>query len=83
MELAAVVYGSSEGLHTLLVERHAPGGQAGASPNIENYLGFPSGLTGSSLARRAVAQAIKFGTEILEPQEVVELRTNGIVSLMM
>ena len=77
MELAAAVYGSSEGLHTLLVERHAPGGQAGASPNIENYLGFPSGLTGSSLARRAVAQAIKFGTEILEPQEVVELRTDG------
>jgi thioredoxin reductase (NADPH) len=50
--LAAAVYGSSEGLHTLLVERQAPGGQAGTSSNIENYLGFPSGLTGSSLARR-------------------------------
>jgi thioredoxin reductase (NADPH) len=75
--LAAAVYGSSEGLHTLLVERQAPGGQAGTSSNIENYLGFPSGLTGSSLARRAVAQAIKFGTEILDPQEVVELRIDG------
>jgi thioredoxin reductase (NADPH) len=75
--LAAAVYSSSEGLHTLLVERHAPGGQAGASSNIENYLGFPSGLSGPSLARRAVAQAVKFGTEILEPQEVVELRTDG------
>jgi thioredoxin reductase (NADPH) len=75
--LAAAVYSSSEGLHTLLVERHAPGGQAGASSNIENYLGFPSGLSGSSFARRAVAQAVKFGTEILEPQEVVELRTDG------
>jgi thioredoxin reductase (NADPH) len=75
--LAAAVYGSSEGLHTLVVERHAPGGQAGISSNIENYLGFPSGLTGSSLARRAVAQAIKFGTEILDPQEVVEIRTDG------
>ena len=75
--LAAAVYSSSEGLHTLLVERHAPGGQAGASSNIENYLGFPSGLSGSSLARRDVAQAVKFGTEILEPQEVVELRTDG------
>jgi len=75
--LAAAVYSSSEGLHTLLVERHAPGGQAGTSSNIENYLGFPSGLSGSSFARRAVAQAVKFGTEILEPQEVVELRTDG------
>jgi thioredoxin reductase (NADPH) len=75
--LSAAVYGASEGLHTLLVERHAPGGQAGISSNIENYLGFPSGLTGSSLARRAVIQAIKFGTEILEPQEVVGLRIDG------
>ena len=75
--LSAAVYGASEGLHTLLVERHAPGGQAGISSNIENYLGFPSGLTGSSLARRAVVQAIKFGTEILEPQEVVGLRIDG------
>jgi thioredoxin reductase (NADPH) len=69
--LAAAVYGASEGLSTLLIERQAPGGQAGMSSNIENYLGFPSGLTGSNLARRAVAQAIRFGTEILTPQEVV------------
>lgn len=75
--LAAAVYGSSEGLHTLLVERQAPGGQAVASSSIENYLGFPSGLTGSSLARRAVAQAVKFGTEIVDPQEVEELRIDG------
>src|SRR5215216_1852807 len=57
--LAAAVYGASEGLSTLLIERQAPGGQAGMSSNIENYLGFPSGLTGSNLARRAVAQAIR------------------------
>jgi thioredoxin reductase (NADPH) len=75
--LAAAVYGASEGLHTLLVERHAPGGQAGISSNIENYLGFPSGLTGGVLARRAVAQAFKFGAEILDPQEVVELHIDG------
>jgi thioredoxin reductase (NADPH) len=72
--LAAAVYGSSEGLHTLLVERQAPGGQAGLSSKIENYLGFPSGLTGGDLARRAVAQAIRFGTEILDPQEVIGIR---------
>ena len=59
--LAAAVYGASEGLITLLIERQAPGGQAGMSSNIENYLGFPTGLTGSNLARRAVAQAVRFG----------------------
>jgi thioredoxin reductase (NADPH) len=75
--LAAAVYGSSEGLHTVVIEREAPGGQAGTSSNIENYLGFPSGLTGANLARRAVAQAIKFGTEILDPQEVVAIRVDG------
>ena len=75
--LAAAVYGASEGLHTLVIEKEAPGGQAGTSPNIENYLGFPSGLPGISLARRAVAQAIKFGAEILEPQEVIGIRTDG------
>ena len=75
--LAAAVYGASEGLNTLLIERQAPGGQAGMSSNIENYLGFPSGLTGSNLARRAVTQAIKFGAEILTPQEVVGLRIDG------
>jgi len=75
--LAAAVYGASEGLHTLVIEREAPGGQASFSSNIENYLGFPSGLPGISLARRAVAQAIKFGAEILEPQEVAGIRSEG------
>jgi thioredoxin reductase (NADPH) len=75
--LAAAVYGASEGLSTLLIERQAPGGQAGMSSNIENYLGFPSGLTGNSLARRAVAQAIRFGAEILTPQEAVGIRVDG------
>lgn len=68
--LAAAVYGSSEGLRTLLVEGTAPGGQAGQSSRIENYLGFPKGLSGSDLARRAVTQAKRFGTEILVPAEV-------------
>jgi thioredoxin reductase (NADPH) len=75
--LAAAVYGASEGLSTLLIERQAPGGQAAMSSNIENYLGFPSGLTGSSLARRAVVQAVRFGVEILTPQEVMGLRIDG------
>jgi thioredoxin reductase (NADPH) len=75
--LAAAVYGASEGLSTLLIERQAPGGQAGMSHNIENYLGFPSGLSGSNLARRAAAQAARFGAEILAPQEVVSLRVDG------
>lgn len=72
--LAAGVYAASEGLHTLLVEREAPGGQAGMSARIENYLGFPVGLSGGDLARRAVAQARRFGAEILTPQEVCGLR---------
>ncbi len=71
--LAAAVYGASEGLKTLLVEREAPGGQAGTSSRIENYLGFPSGLSGADLARRAVTQAQRFGVEILS-QEVTGLR---------
>ena len=75
--LAAAVYGASEGLHTLLIERQAPGGQAAASPSIENYLGFPSGLTGGDLARRAVTQALRFGTEIVNPQEVVDIRVDS------
>lgn len=75
--LAAAVYGASEGLKTLLVERSAPGGQAGMSSRIENYLGFPSGLTGADLARRAFTQAKRFGAEILAPQEVVGLRVDG------
>jgi thioredoxin reductase (NADPH) len=75
--LAAAVYGASEGLHTVLVEREAPGGQAGMSSRIENYLGFPVGLSGADLARRAVAQAARFGVEIVTPQEVRALRTEG------
>jgi thioredoxin reductase (NADPH) len=74
--LAAAVYGASEGLHTLLIEREAPGGQAGMSSNIENYLGFPTGLTGANLARRAVTQAVRFGTEILTPREATNVRVN-------
>jgi len=71
--LAAAVYGASEGLKTLMVEREAPGGQAGTSSRIENYLGFPTGLSGADLARRAVTQAQRFGVEILS-QEVTKLR---------
>ena len=75
--LAAAVYGASEGLHTVLIEREAPGGQAGMSSRIENYLGFPTGLSGGDLARRAVVQAKRFGVEILSPQEVVSARVEG------
>ena len=75
--LAAAVYGASEGLHTVIVEKEAPGGQAGMSSRIENYLGFPSGLSGGDLARRAVTQARRFGVEILAPQTVVSMRTEG------
>jgi thioredoxin reductase (NADPH) len=75
--LAAAVYGASEGLHTVMIEREAPGGQAGMSSRIENYLGFPNGLSGGDLARRAVVQARRFGVEILSPQEAVNVRTEG------
>jgi len=75
--LAAAVYGASEGLKTVMVEREAPGGQAGLSSRIENYLGFPTGLSGADLARRAVVQAQRFGVEILAPQEVVGMRADG------
>jgi thioredoxin reductase (NADPH) len=75
--LAAGVYGAADGLHTLLVESDAPGGQAGRSSRIENYLGFPMGLSGNDLARRAVAQARRFGAEILAPQEVRNVRIEG------
>jgi thioredoxin reductase (NADPH) len=75
--LAAAVYGASEGLHTVMVEREAPGGQAGMSSRIENYLGFPAGLSGNDLARRAVVQAQRFGVEILSPLEAVNARTEG------
>jgi thioredoxin reductase (NADPH) len=74
--LAAAVYGASEGLRTVMVEREAPGGQAGMSSRIENYLGFPSGLTGGDLARRAVVQARRFGVEIVSA-EATEVRVNG------
>ncbi len=75
--LAAAVYGASEGLKTVMVEREAPGGQAGLSSRIENYLGFPSGLSGGDLARRAVTQARRFGVEIVSPQEATGIRADG------
>jgi thioredoxin reductase (NADPH) len=75
--LAAAVYAASEGLKTVMVERDAPGGQAGLSSRIENYLGFPSGVSGSDLARRAVTQARRFGVEIVCPQEAIGLRVEG------
>lgn len=75
--LAAAVYGGSEGLRTVLLEAQAPGGQAGTSSRIENYLGFPSGLSGADLARRAVTQARRFNVEILTPQSVQGLRVDG------
>ena len=68
--LAASVYGSCEGLKTILVEQSSPGGQAGNSARIENYLGFPTGLSGGELTRRAVTQTLRFGTEVLTPQQV-------------
>jgi thioredoxin reductase (NADPH) len=68
--LAASVYGSCEGLKTLLIEKNNPGGQASSSHRIENYLGFPSGLSGAELTRRAISQTTRFGTEILTPKEV-------------
>ncbi len=72
--LAAAVYGASEGLSTLMIERDAPGGQAGASSRIENYLGFPTGLSGDELSARALQQATRFGTEIVVAREVTALR---------
>ena len=75
--LAAAVYGASEGLKTVIVESDSPGGQAGLSSRIENYLGFPAGLSGSDLARRAVAQARRFGAEIVSPQEAKGIRIEG------
>ena len=75
--LAAAVYGASEGLRTVMVEREAPGGQAGTSSRIENYLGFPTGLSGSDLARRATDQARRLGAELLAIQDAVALRVEG------
>ncbi|MGW6739149.1 FAD-dependent oxidoreductase [Streptomyces sp. NPDC055025] len=75
--LGAAVYGASEGLRTVLVEREATGGQAGQSSRIENYLGFPDGVSGSQLTGRARRQALKFGAEILSAREVVALEAAG------
>jgi thioredoxin reductase (NADPH) len=75
--LAAAVYGASEGLKTVMVEREAPGGQAGTSSRIENYLGFPAGLSGSDLARRATDQARRLGAELLTMQDVCTLKAEG------
>jgi thioredoxin reductase (NADPH) len=75
--LGAAVYGASEGLRTILVEREAPGGQAGQSSRIENYLGFPAGLSGSDLARRATDQARRLGAELLTVEDAVGLRVEG------
>jgi thioredoxin reductase (NADPH) len=75
--LAAAVYGASEGLRTVMVEREAPGGQAGQSSRIENYLGFPTGLSGSDLARRATDQARRLGAELLTVSDVCALKVEG------
>jgi thioredoxin reductase (NADPH) len=75
--LAAAVYGASEGLRTLLLDRHAPGGQAGSSSRIENYLGFPAGVSGSELTRRALTQAQRLGAEFLAPLEVTAVAIDG------
>ncbi|HEX3932830.1 MAG TPA: FAD-dependent oxidoreductase [Nocardioides sp.] len=77
--LAAGVYAASEGLSTVIVEREAPGGQAGQSSAIENYLGFPKGLSGSDLAQRALAQVSRFGAELVLAREVVGLEARGTV----
>lgn len=75
--LAAAVYGGSEGLKTILIDKRAPGGQAGTSSRIENYLGFPAGLSGADLTKRAITQATRFGVEFLAPQEVVKIESKG------
>jgi thioredoxin reductase (NADPH) len=80
--LAAAVYGAADGLQTLLIEKEAPGGQAGRSSRIENYLGFPVGLSGGDLARRAIAQARRFGVEILAPQEVKSVQVEGTARVL-
>ncbi|MFC5412356.1 FAD-dependent oxidoreductase [Larkinella bovis] len=75
--LAAAVYAGSEGLRTVLIDKRAPGGQAGTSSRIENYLGFPNGLSGAELTRRAITQATRFGVEFLAPQEVISIKPKG------
>ena len=77
--LAAAVYAASEGLRTVVVERDAPGGQAGQSASIENYLGFPKGLSGADLTHRAVAQAVRFGAEMVLARDVVGFESRGPV----
>jgi thioredoxin reductase (NADPH) len=82
--LSAAVYGASSGLRCLVIERQSPGGQAGNSPKIENYLGFPAGLSGMDLARRAITQARRFGAEIVSTQAVTKIRVQDayrVVSL--
>jgi thioredoxin reductase (NADPH) len=74
--LAAAVYAASEGLRTLVIEKSAPGGQAGSSSRIENYLGFPTGISGQELANRSIAQAQKFGAQIMVAQSVVHIDTS-------
>ncbi|MCC6192024.1 MAG: FAD-dependent oxidoreductase [Anaerolineales bacterium] len=80
--LAAAVYGASEGLATLMIERSAPGGQASQSSAIENYLGFPTAISGADLTRRALTQAERFGAELLRPQEAQRLRLEGSYKLV-
>jgi thioredoxin reductase (NADPH) len=81
--LAAAVYGASEGLSVLLVERKAPGGQAGTSSRIENYLGFPNGISGDDLSQRAFRQAVKFGAEVVLTREVQKIipQSNGTYTI--
>ncbi|MGZ3488814.1 MAG: NAD(P)/FAD-dependent oxidoreductase, partial [Isosphaeraceae bacterium] len=80
--LAAAVYGASEGLNTVVLERTGPGGQAGRSMRIENYLGFPTGITGSELADRAAIQASKFGAQISVPTPVTALTFDQAYSVL-
>ncbi len=80
--LAGAVYGASEGLSTAMIEREAPGGQAGTSSRIENYLGFPKGISGADLARRAIAQATRLGAELITPAEVDSVHVEGHVKIV-
>lgn len=80
--LASAVYGGSEGLNTLLIEKRAPGGQAGTSSRIENYLGFPNGVSGADLSRRAITQATRFGIEFLTPQSVTGIKVQDSYKIL-
>ena len=80
--LAGAVYGASEGLRTAMIERDAPGGQAGTSSRIENYLGFPNGISGGDLARRAATQAARLGAEILTAVEAVSIDVDDTVKIV-